>query len=432
MANLTEILGNRLIKQEKMRCESINNELLKRIRQYTSATNGKKSEMPTISKIKNDRVLELIKKEKYEEAVELAKLRKLNPFSLFNGVQAFGKTYDNIPFIAAALAVAVDKRSKKESPTTKVKKVLSEVFGKSGVAKNMFDAKFNTPSGSSDILTFILTRDGSTKHGKYSQDMDLDAMSLLSFVLNGGYSIENISSLIKYVFENDLISTLRFLIENDMYVPDISSIETYGIKPLSNIGRLISTIAPHPFKLHAPEIEFDDKGKFAGGTLYDSFKRIGYDISNVNENDKFQELHPSFIWMIKDAILNAYVNYCNNGENITNASDICFGDGTDFSKSIEQLLYLCSEYRKYLKASDGFKEDDRLRYIKEMVKSVNLRLNELQNGFNTILCFLNLPKVTFVLKNQLKGDEKDIAYKVITFMKEIWDSFKSGRKHTHQ
>lgn len=385
---------------------------------------------PVLLKIKNDEVLELIKKKKYDKAVELIRMRKLNPFSLFNGVQAFGKIYDNIPFIAAALAVAADKRSKKESCGERISNVLSEVFKRcGGDSKNMFDAKFNTPSGSSDILTFILTRDGEVKPEKYSHDRDLDTLVLLNSIFSNGYSLENISNLTKYVFDNDLISTLKFMVENNMYSPTMDAFETYGIKPTSNIGKMLSVIAAHPFKLHAPEIEVDDKGKFAGGTMYNALKRVGYDISKLDDN-KAQSIHPSFSWMIKDAILNAYVNYCNNGENFTNASDICFSDGSKFMDAVEKLLYLCGKYREFANTygKAQFSEQDRARFLTEIVKSSNVRLLEMQDGLNEILERLNLPKVVFTLNNQLDMDDKKLVYKVVNFMKEIWDSVKFAKR----
>jgi hypothetical protein len=430
---MSEVIGRHLLSSfRETDGSSVDAELNRRILKYSPKNESANVQSSPIVKIKNDEVLELIKKKKYAKAVELAKMRKLNPFSLFNGVQAFGKVYDNIPFIAAALAVASDKRSKDESTGEKMAKVLTEVFRQCGTnSKNMFDAKFNTPSGCNDILTFILTRDGEVKGvKKYDHDLDLDALVLLSSILRDGYTLGNTSNFTKYVFENDLVSTLKFMIENGMYSPSMDSIEAYGIKPISNIGKLISTIAAHPFKLHAPEMEYDDKGKFAGGTLYEAFKRAGYDISKIGEKEDAQQLHPSFIWMIKDAILNAYVNYCNNGENFTNSSDVCFSDGSKFMEAVDKLLYLCSEYKKFIDTygNGAFSGEDRNRYLSEIVKSVNIRLIELQDGLNEILERLGLPKIILTLKNPLDDKDENVAYKAVNFMKEVWDSIKSGRR----
>lgn len=431
MANISDIIKENMKRRRNVYTEeSIDDELNKRISRYGGMTESSVNST-IIEKIKNDVVLELIKKKKYDKAVENIKMRKLNPFSLFNGVHAFGKVYDNIPLIAAALAVAADKRSKDESTGEKMSRVLTEVFKKCGNdSKNMFDAKFNTPSGCDDILTFILTRDGDIKPKKYDHDLDLDALVLLSSILRDGYSLGNSSNFIKYVFKNDLVSTLKFMIENGMYSPRIESIKEFGIQDVSNIGRLISTIAAHPFKLHAPELEYDDKGKFAGGTMYETFKRAGYDISKVDKDGELQKLHPSFIWMIKDAILNAYVNYCNNGENFTNDSDICFSDGSKFMDSVDKLLYLCGEYKKFIDTygNSNFSDSDRKRYLSEIVKSVNFRLIELQDGLNVILERLGLPKVAITLKNPLDYSDEDISFKAVNFMKEIWNSIKAGRK----
>lgn len=431
MSSISDIIKNRLFSSKKQKDESIDDFLKKRIMKYSKNVNESIKSSPII-KIKNDEVLELIKKKKYDKAVELIKSRKLNPFSLFNGVQAFGKIYDNIPFIAAALAVSADKKSKDETVGQKISNVLSEVFKKCGNnSRNLFDAKFNTPSGCDDILTFVLTRDGDFNPKKYNNDLDLDTLVLLSSIVRDGYSLGNLSKFTKYVFENDLISTLKFMVENNLYSPSIDSISIYGINPLSNIGRLISVIAKHPFKLHSPEIEFDDKGKFAGGTMYEAFKRAGYDISKFGEKEtEMQSLHPSFIWMIKDAIINAYVNYCNNGENFTNDSDVCFSDGSKFMESVNNILYLCNEYKKFIDTygNAAFSMLDRGRYLSEIVKSVNIRLIELQDGLNEILVRLGFPKVKLVLKNPLNGSEKDVSYKAVNFMKEIWDSLKGGRK----
>ena len=166
MASISEVIGRHMFSSlgessfsSKL---SVDAELERRIGRYSAM-----NESAQIAKIRNDEVLELIKRKKYDKAVELAKTRKLNPFSLFNGVQAFGKVYDNIPFIAAALAVASDKRSKDESTGEKMARVLTEVFSQCGNnSRNMFDAKFNTPSGCDDILTFVLTRDGEVKKAK--------------------------------------------------------------------------------------------------------------------------------------------------------------------------------------------------------------------------------------------------------------------------
>ena len=433
MASISEVIGRHMFSSLdessfSFSKSSVDAELERRIGRYSTM-----NESAQIAKIRNDEVLELIRRKKYDKAVELAKMRKLNPFSLFNGVQAFGKVYDNIPFIAAALAVASDKRSKDESTGEKIARVLTEVFSQCGNnSKNMFDAKFNTPSGCDDILTFVLTRDGEVKKAKkYDHDLDLDALVLLSSILRDGYTLGNTSNFTKYVFENDLVSTLKFMIENGMYSPSMDSMEVYGIEPVSNIGKLISTIAAHPFKLHSPEMEYDDKGKFAGGTLYKAFKRAGYDISKTaGSDDEAQQLHPSFIWMIKDAILNAYVNYCNNGENFTNGSDICFSDGSKFMDAVDKLLYLCSEYKKFIDTygNSAFSGDDRGRYLSEIVKSVNIRLVELQDGLNEILERLGLPRIVLVLKNPLDGNDENVSYKAVNFMKEIWDSIKAGRK----
>jgi len=432
MASISKVIGRHMFsslgESSFSYKSSVDAELERRIGRYSAM-----NESAQIAKIRNDEVLELIKRKKYDKAVELAKTRKLNPFSLFNGVQAFGKVYDNIPFIAAALAVASDKRSKDESTGEKMARVLTEVFRQCGNnSRNMFDAKFNTPSGCDDILTFVLTRDGEVKKAKkYDHDLDLDALVLLSSILRDGYTLGNTSNFTKYVFENDLVSTLKFMIENGMYSPSMDSMEAYGIEPVSNIGKLISTIAEHPFKLHSPEIEYDDKGKFAGGTLYDTFKRAGYDISKADDKDgDFQQIHPSFIWMIKDAILNAYVNYCNNGENFTNDSDVCFSDGSKFMEAVDKLLYLCSEYKKFIDTygNGAFSGEDRGRYLSEIVKSVNIRLIELQDGLNEILGQLGLPKIALTLKNPLDGNDENVAYKAVNFMKEVWDSVKAGRR----
>lgn len=439
MANISDVIGRHLISSfdDFAIKSSIDSELDSRISRYMKKTKTNESVnivSSPIVKIKNDEVLELIKKKKYDKAVELVRMRKLNPFSIFNGVQAFGRIYDNIPFVAAALAVASDKRSKDESTGEKIAKVITEVFKQCGNnSRNMFDAKFNTPSGCDDILTFVLTRDGEIKKSKkYNHDLDLDALVLLSSILRDGYTLGNTSNFTKYVFENDLISTLKFMIENNLYSPSIDSIKSYGIEPLSNIGKLISTIAAHPFKLHSPEIEYDDKGKFSGGTLYEAFKRAGYDISIIEKDSDVrpQQIHPSFIWLIKDSILNAYVNYCNNGENFTNASDICFSDGSKFMDSVDKLLYLCSEYKKFIDTYGNcqFSGDDRSRYLSEIVKSVNIRLIELQDGLNEILERLGLPKIVLSLKNPLDDKDENVSYKAVNFMKEIWDSIKAGRK----
>ena len=313
MGTISEIIRNRL--SENCQTVSIVDDRISKYRRIMD-----ESSIGT-NPIKNDDIFELIRKRKYEKASEIAKARKLNPFSLFNGVNVFGNVYDGIPFIAAALAVAADRRSKDESVGQRMSNVLTQVFRQYGAdSKNMFDAKFNTRNGSGDILTFVLTRDGSVKPSKnYDSDLDLDTIVLLHSILSGGYSLSNISNLLKYVFSNDLISTLRFMVENNLYTPSIESISTYGINPNSNIGRMISVVAEHPFALHSPEIEYDDKGKFSGGTLYEALKRVGYDISDF---DSEQVVHPSIIWMIKDSILNAYVNYTNNGENFTNSSEV--------------------------------------------------------------------------------------------------------------
>lgn len=386
-----------------------------------------------VNPIENDEILELIRKKKYDKASELVKMRKLNPFSLFNGVNVFGRVYDNIPFIAAALAVAAEKRSKDESTGQKISNVISNVFKDCGVnSKNMFDAKFSTPSGSDDILTFVLTKDKSVNPSKtYDGDLDLDTLVLLNSIFSNGYDFSNNSKFIKYVFSNDLISTLRFMIENGVYSPSIESIQSYGINPKSNIGRLLSVIAKHPFKLHAPEIEYDDKGKFSGGSLYESLKRVGYDISNFKDE---QVVHPSVAWIIKDAILNAYVNYTNNGENFTNATDVCFPDGSEFMDSVNNLIYLCGEYKKFANGyiNNSYKQDERERFLREIVKSANAFILKLNSGLNSILEILSLPKVKFELKNKIEDGDEDIRFKAVNFMKEIWDSVKQGRKRANR
>ena len=421
MATISDIIKSRLA--ENHRKSTVIDD---RISMYTKRMNESSSPKNVIE---NDEIFELIRKRKYDKASELARMRKLNPFSLFNGVNVFGKVYDNLPFIAAALAIASEKKSKDESVGQRMSNVLTQVFKPYGAdSKNMFDAKFSTPCGSDDILTFVLTKDGSVSPSKeYDNELDLDTLVLLHSILSGGYTISDASKLLKYVFSNDLISTLRFMVENDMYTPSIESISTYGISPKSNIGRMISVVAKHPFALHSPEIEYDDKGKFSGGTLYEALKRVGYDISDFNSK---QVVHPSIVWMIKDAILNAYVNYTNNGENFTNSSDVCFPDGSEFMDAVEKLLYLCSEYKKFTNGYEtgAYKPSDRERYLRELVKSSNAFLLKLNSGLNSILEILSLPKVKFALKNPLEDGDKDVSYKAINFMKEIWDSMKPGRK----
>lgn len=421
MATFSEIIRSRLSTKREV-SESINDRILK----YRQEMEKNDKNLKNI--VKNDEILEFIKKKKYEKASELVKMRKLNPFSIFNGVNVFGRIYDNIPFIAAALAIAAEKKSKDESVGQKMSNVIKEVFKNCGIdSKNMFDAKFSTPNGSDDILTFVLTKDGNVKPSKnYDNDLDLDVLVLLHSILSNGYSVSNTSNLIKFIFNNDLISSLRFLVENNIYSPSMESLTTYGISLKTNIGRMISVVAKHPFALHSPEIEVDDKGKFAGGTLYDSLKRVGYDISNFDDE---QTIHPSIVWMIKDAILNAYVNYTNNGENFTNATDICFPEGSEFMEAVEKILYLCSEYRKFTKGyeSNSFRTTDRERYLRELVKSVNGVMFKLNSGLNTVLETLSLPKVKIALKNALSDGDKDILYKAVNFMKEVWDSIKPGR-----
>lgn len=424
-ATISELIRNHLSETRSDGNDYINSMISKYRRRMDESV------VKTREPMTDDEIFSLIRKKKYGKAAELAKIRKLNPFSLFNGVSLFGKVYDGIPFVAAALATAAEKKSKDETVGQRISNVLNEVFKDCGTnSANMFDAKFSTPSGCDDILTFVLTKDGTVKPSKeYDGGLDTDALVLLHSILNGGYTLSNSSKFLKYVLANDLISTLRFMIDNGIYAPSMDSLTTYGISPKSNVGRLISVIAEHPFALHSPEIEYDDKGKFAGGSLYDTMKRVGYDISDLETE---QDMHPSVMWMLKDAILNAYVNYRNNGENFSNVTDICFPDGSEFMSNVEKMLTLCSEYRKFMKGceSETYSQTDKERFLRELVKNANGCMGGIQNGLNGVLEKLSLPKVHLVLKNPLEEGDKDILYKAVNFMKEIWNSMKCGRKRT--
>lgn len=375
-----------------------------------------------------DPLFGFIRRGKYQKAAETARERKLNPFSLFNGFSAFGRTYDGIPFIAAAMASAVDRRSRRESVGQRLAAVLEQVFRGCGKdSRNMFDAKFSTPNGSDGILEFVLTRDGGLKPSKkYDGELDLDTMVLLHSILSGGYSLSEPSGLLRFVFSNDLITTLRLMVENGLYEPSMDSIREYGIDPKGNIGRMVSVIAPHPFALHEPEIVRDDKGRFAGGKMYDALRRTGYDISDP---DSEQKVHPSVLWMVRDLVGDAYVNYSNSGENFTNGTDGRFSEGSAFMDAVNRILGLCSEYMKYTKgcAKDAYTEGERERFLRELVRGANADLASMNEGANEILSSLSLPKVLFVLKNPLSEGDDDVRYRASAFMRELWDSVKAGR-----
>lgn len=405
--------------------EDVGDYLAQKVSEHRKSLNIKNGDRKYFNREHN--ILSLIRRKKYEKAVKMIIANKVNPFSLFNDVQVFGNTYNGLPFIAAALALSVEKTKDMDVMTDKITKVLTDVFAAAGInSSNMFDAKFSTPNGSSDVLTFVLTHDGEIKPKDYKEESDLDMLVILNSILKAGYTLTNISGIIKIIIDNDMISSLKFLIDSGKYTPKIDDIKIYSIKEKSNIGEFLGITAAHPFKLHSPEVEYDDKGKFAGGQMYQTFKNVGYDISKVEKN---QKIHASVAWMIRDYLNNVLLTYKNSGENFTNETDLNLYDGSEFNDATENLKYLCAEYYKFIQSNDikSLEENERKEYMRTLIDSVNVYKEKLQDGINKVLKNINLPEVEIVFQNDLKPNDSKILYKTAPLIKELWNSVKVAK-----